>query len=212
MSFQESIIIPYQMFKKCNFSTEDERPQNILEKDLPSDIKMKLYSQVTKKPSKKDTAPNSKPEQEYEDIDFIVQLIDEKNQPFARSIIEKMRAHEAEITWNKQLELILDGKVIVDSNIIELFKFILKNLIITRHSDVPRGAREFIKKLHDIGVPKSWIKASIARETTRRRRALRRGERRGNQLSSDEDTLVEGEEPPSKRKEQTGQGIPWITL
>lgn len=210
MSFKESVIIPYEMFKKCQFPTDENPTQNILDENLPSDVKMKLYTQAQHHTHREKTQEHTD-KQKHQDYDFIVQLLAEKNQPFAQSILNKMRERSDEVSWNKNLELVLDGKTYVDSNIIELFKYIMKNLVITRHSDVPRGAIDFMKKLYDIGVPKSWIKATMARESTRRPRLRAR-----RQMASDEDTLVEDDdddEPSPTRKrsaQQEGQGIPWI--
>ena len=146
MSFKESIIIPLDMFSKCKFPTEEGEDEavKVLNDDIPSDLKMKLHSQK-KKRSKKSSSDEK---QRYEDVDFIVQILPEKSQPFAQSILKKISDHKDEISWNEDLELVLDGRPLADTNIIELFKLISKNLIITKQSeDVPKGAHQFVDKL-----------------------------------------------------------------
>jgi len=212
MSFKESIIIPLDMFSKCKFSSEEggeeDEAAKLLDADIPSDIKMKLHSQ--KKKHSKNT--NSDEQSRYEDVDFIVQILPEKSQPFARSILQKISDHKGEISWNENLELVLDGRPLADTNIIELFKLISKNLIITKQSeDVPKGAHQFVGKLLEIGVPRSWITARFTREPSRRRLVTRAQRRRKSDDDDSDDTIVAEEDPPSKKKRpQKGHGTSWI--
>jgi hypothetical protein len=209
MSFKESIIIPLDMFSKCKFSSEEggeeDEAAKLLDADIPSDIKMKLHSQ--KKKHSKNT--NSDEQSRYEDVDFIVQILPEKSQPFARSILQKISDHKGEISWNENLELVLDGRPLADTNIIELFKLISKNLIITRQSeDVPKGAHQFVDKLLEIGVPRSWITARFPRELSQRKTRGQRRRRRSSDGDSDDTIAAEG----FSSKPQKGHGTSWISF
>ena len=216
MSFKESIIIPLDMFSKCKFSPEEEEDEaaKLLNTDIPSDIKMKLHSQKKKRIK----STNSDEKSRYEDVDFIVQILPEKSQPFARSILKKISDHKDEISWNENLELVLNGLPLADTNIIELFKLISKNAIITKRSeDVPKGAHQFVGKLLEIGVPRSWIMARLTRDLPSRRKRVTRGQRRRNSDDDSDDTIVaaeeeeEEEDPPSKKKRaQKGHGTSWV--
>ena len=202
MSFKESVILPYSLFKKCQFAPPEKlEHENILrDSTLPSDLKMKLYSQ-SKALSTKPTPEPEKKKADYRDENaYILQLMPEKDQPFISSILTKIAARKDEIHWNTELELNIDGKPYPGSNIIELLKFVVKNLIITSDIDVPIGAKDFVNKLYDIGVPKTWIKVSFPRRMPKRKKVK----------STQRSQLSDSDTDDSPQKFQKGQGIPWL--
>ena len=206
MSFRESVIIPYALFKKCQFGTPQKQEHETILQDpsLPSDVKMKLYSQAkainTAKPPQ-DNDTNSSQTNQNNDITYIVQIMPEKDQPFASSILSKIRSREDEISWNDKLELLIDGKLYRDSNIIELVRFVLKNLIVSSDTDIPKAAKEFVDKLQEIGVPKSWIKVSFPRRAPKRTKVKRTQHKLSTVDDSEEDLPI---------KSQKGEGLSWI--
>lgn len=152
---------------------------------------MKLYTQAKhlSKKSAKELEPNNK----QHENDYIVQLFPEKDQPYVSSILNMIDGRKDEIGWNDALELVIDGTTYPNSNLIQLLKFLMKSLIVTREADIPTAAKELLAKLEDIGVPKSWIKVSFPRP--KRKRATR------------------SKEDPSEgipQKVQRGKGIPWL--
>lgn len=186
MAFQESVIIPYTLFKQCQLDKPQSSEEEKLLRDttIPSDLKMKLYAH------KKASVPKNTPveEEPQSDVQFIVDLMPIKDQPFVGSILEKIKSRSNELHWNNNLEVTIDKKFFPDSNIIELLRFCMKNKVVTSHIDIPIAAHEFIDKLLEIGVPKPWIKVSF-----RRRPPKRTTKRRAPDYASDSDTAtIEG--------------------
>lgn len=207
MSFKESVIIPYTMFKRCQFGTTPQKQEHetiLQDPSLPSDIKMKLYSQAkatnTAKSLQENDHSSTKTNQDH-DHAYIVQVMPEKDQPFASSILSKIDSREDEISWNNKLELLIDGKQYPESNIIELLRFVLKNLIVSSDMDIPKAAKEFVDKLQEIGVPKSWIKVSFPRRAPKRTK-VKHSQRKNPPLDDSEEDL------PAKT--QKGKGLSWI--
>ena len=175
MSFKEAIIIPYDLFKKCQFekAVEKEHDRILHDTTLPSDVKMKLYNQAkaldkVPKPSEESKPSESPPDNEKDKI-YIVQLMPTDDQPFVSSILDKIEDNKDQISWNENLEVRIDSKLYRNSNIIELLRFVMKKLIITSDADVPIGAIDFVQKLYSIGVPKSWMRVQVRRRTKRLR-------------------------------------------
>ena len=167
------------MFKKCNFEKPPKtNHEAILENpNLPSDVKMKLYNQAKvlsrQKEEDKGTFENVI-ETNHEDEDsYIIRLFPEKDQPFISSILDKIRDKKEQLSWNDNLEITIDNKLYRHSNIIELLKLIMKHLIITADMDIPIGAKDFVEKLSEIGVPKSWIRVTFRRQVPKRKAVTR---------------------------------------
>lgn len=202
-SFKESVIIPYTLFKQCQFdkSTLSSESQNILrDSKLPSDLKMKLYSQskalVPTNDPEMETSARGVDKETIDDIDYIAQLMPLKDQPYVSSILSKIKSRPDEISWNDRLEAKINGRLLIGSNIIDLLRFVMKNTIVTRATDIPTGARDFINKLYDIGVPKPWIKVTFP--TKHQRRGATKRIRVDH--SSDSETPT-----------QEGFGVSWVT-
>lgn len=201
MSFQESVIIPLAMFKQCQFSKHNANsPETLLlDTNLPSDLKMKLVNQQKylklddKNPSPAKSAmsgilPSSAASAKTSDISHILSNMTTSDVPYAKSILEKILENETVIGWNDKYEVVLDGEPIVLSNIADILQYLLRKKIITRDSDVPVGTEETYKKLLEINVPQSWLKARPPRRTDRNIR------------------------PPRRLIEQSGSGIRWAIL
>lgn len=149
-----------------------ERKQNILnDPALDSETKLKLYNQhkrlhyqsqkkpllvETRKEAAAGTAVNKIEKQK--DISSITQLFPEKNQPFVANILQKILENQDLISWNEKQEVIISGTKIVESNIIDLMRYVMDGTIITNESDLPPGAALFVQALEDIKIPFSWLK------------------------------------------------------
>lgn len=175
MSYKEAIIIPLDVFKKCNFSKEDmsqsdtenklSTPTDILQnKTLPSDVKIKLYKQKKKLQKKREPEPqvvtvkSSTPDKAKPSENIILNEFPMATRPLVYMIMKYMKESTGILSWNNNLELVNEGTAIQDSNIIDLLKFVTNSLTITSNKDVPVGATEFVKGLEKIGVPKAYIK------------------------------------------------------
>ncbi len=176
--FSECVIIPLDVYKtKCNLGKESQtRQERVLREDLdllydasiPSDVKMKLYTQQTKmrphQPKHEKVEIVKAPESDLSvsglqrDAESILQGISKKNVPFAESILTKILQNQSLIKWNEKLEVKIRQLHIPNSNIIDLLKYVLGERIITSTGDVPAGALEFYQVLMEIGVPSSWLK------------------------------------------------------
>ena len=211
MSFSEAIIIPYEMFRKCKFTRDDgDSPSKTILTDstLSPDVKLKLYNQQRQLQTTDD--PNSKKKESYpkadatDDTSYIVDLMPEKDQPYINSILNKIRDNSEEISWNNNMEIRIDGKPYPGSNIIQLLKYIIKDLVITRGADVPKGADNFIHKLKGIGIPKSWIRIPNVRQSARLdQQQLKRTRTRSPEIHKKKQDAADGDEI---------QTMDWITL
>ena len=175
MSFQESIIIPLETFKMYQTykGTEKRQDENVLfDESLPPDVKMKLYNQE-KALKQIIQIPSTVPEPTFKgtakDYNFIIDSIPTAIQPFVSSILNHLQHFKDQITWNDQLELIIDGKPFANSNIVKLFQFIMKKITISSDKDIPIGAFEFYRKLLEIGVPNAWMKLTFPRKSGRKK-------------------------------------------
>ena len=174
MSFAESVIIPLELFEKCQLSKN--KPESILfDQNLPKDVKMKLFDQekiFERNDTSKVTTDTEKPlsQKMLNKTEFIVDSVPISHQPYVRSILKFLKDYPDQISWNDQHEIIIDGKPFPNSNIMKLFQFLMKTLVITSASDVPVGGKEFFDKLREIGVPQQWVKITFPRKTSRKSR------------------------------------------
>lgn len=178
LTFQECVIVPLGLWDKCKFSNAKESStEHILKDDtLPDDVKHKLYQQERKfeqkhtKPTQ--TIPKPKPDSTQEVTprnNSIVAQMNENVQPFARSILDKIKEQPEQISFNKDLEIVIDGDEVPNSNIVDILGFLLKSKIVTSKQDIPIASWETRKKLVEIGVPETWIKKKAPREGLRRK-------------------------------------------
>ena len=183
MSYQESIIIPLDVFKKCNFSQQDleehstpsdcagktktvtttTKSQILNDDALPPDVKIKLFNQkkrLDKQPAKKPQEVTVKRELPAppSNVDFILSHFSFKLKPTVYILLKYIQDSKGIISWNDNLELELDGKTVPESDLISLLRFVTGSLTITSAEDIPKGGEEFANALDNIGVPKTYIK------------------------------------------------------
>ena len=183
MNYQEAIIIPLDVFRKCNFNkleekvesvtSENEQKNVLYNKNLPSDIKIKLHKQQKKLIKKQNIEPQvvsiheEKLNETQQSEDNILEEFSNQTRPAVYFILKYIKESRDIVSWNDNLEVIIEGETIENSNIIELLKFVTNTLIITSSSDIPVGVSEFISALQKIGVPRSLIK--IPRKSPRKK-------------------------------------------
>ena len=183
MTYQESIIIPLDVFKKCNFSQQDleehttagdctdktktvttsTKTEILNDHALPPDVKIKLFNQkkrLDKQPTKKPQEVTVKSDLPVppSGVDYILSHFSYKLKPVVYILLKYIQDSKGIISWNDNLELELNGRTVQDSDLISLLRFVTGTLTITSAEDIPKGGEEFANALENIGVPKTYIK------------------------------------------------------
>jgi hypothetical protein len=174
---------------KKNTLHVESSPIDILKNpNLSADVKVAMYHRAKKR--QKTTAGNisanqlatsgsqqiprnvSEKPNPLLNTDHILNNLAEKERPFAGSILAIIRKYPDQLTWNNNGEIIIDGKTMPGTDIVKLFQYITKTLVITRQIDVPFGSEAFYKKLLDIGVPESWIRIRLPKRFSVRKKTI----------------------------------------
>ena len=178
MTFQESIIIPLSLFKKCqieetiraNIGTSEQILQN---PTLHSAEKIKLYNQakLLEQKNRADAviSPEVSRRVSENETDTFLHGIPEKYKPYGKSIVEFIRKHPNEVGWDELHRIRVKGFVIPDSNLGESLKHFMKNTVVTKDSDIPPGTQMLQETLFDLGIPKSWFPVKYPTRTGRKR-------------------------------------------
>lgn len=160
------LLIPSErehQFSEEHLSDLDKKIQNILKKKVNDDEKAKEYIQALQKyvtfpnmnavkPIKENVDNAEQPLQTKIDIESnVLDSVPVKHQNTARKIVNFL--NQRGISWTKDKELLLDGKVIVGSNMIKLVTFLLRNQ--TRR---PVGFEKFQELLADNDFPHHLVK------------------------------------------------------
>lgn len=175
-SYVKAVLIPWEQFQRLTTDKEPTITGAETSSLLPPDVQLKLMRQerlVNKhkhqpgaviSPAVSTFYPTKK------DVDPIVDSIPEKWRPYGRSILLKILEHPQQISWKNDYELVFNNQTQVNTNIVELLQFILKQKVVTSEEDIPQGAREFHDTLLQIGVPKSWLKVNLNQRRSQRKR------------------------------------------
>lgn len=160
MSFERSIIIPFELYKKCKLPTTDATSLDILtNKTLPSDTKLKLYDQAVI--SEKHSTSSSSPPPLVNAVtkgQHILHNIPDKDKPVVRSILDIIHDNDKILDYNDNLEVIIDGQRISGSHLVNILLYLTNNIPVTSEKDVPEGAHEVYTRLIELGMPAVWIK------------------------------------------------------
>ena len=168
MNYKEAVIVPLEVFNKCNFNPQEKElpPQKtgdiLNDKTLPPDVKIKLYNQkkkLTKRPLPEPQLVQIKKEVEVEapSEDIILNQFPLRTKPVVNLILKYMKDSRGILSWTDNLEIVIEGDTIQDSNLIQLLRFVTNSLTITSAKDIPVGAEDFVDTLVNIGVPKAYI-------------------------------------------------------
>ena len=176
MTFQESIIIPLSLFKKCqieetiraNIGTSEQILHN---PTLHFAEKIKLYNQakLLEQKNRADAviSPEVSRRVSENETDTFLHGIPEKYKPYGKSIVEFIRKHPNEVGWDELQRIRVKGFVIPDSNLGESLKHFMKNTVVTKDSDIPPGTQILQETLFDLGIPKSWFPVKYPTRTGR---------------------------------------------
>ena len=226
MSFRESVIIPYALFKKCQFATPPLAPpspplppprkkEDTPEPDEPEAPRNVETPPLQPPPSPIEEAEKEEPQQKFNypkrnekenDIAKMARAVPEEDRPIVERILERVRAHPRVLGWTDDYQLIVNDLVSPKSNILEILKFIMKSQVVENYKGVPFGTKDFVDSLIDvIKIPKHWIKATFVRSSKRKRGGIH--------SEDDEDDGGMTISQPSKRtRSQIGHGtFPWIS-
>ena len=134
VGFKEAFIVPRNVFERCNFK-EPTNEDILYNANLPPDLKMKLYSQRKKlRPSELKYAlvqvvkppPAESRHEVSQDVHSILQHISQRNMPNVSSILAKiLHVGEDTMSWNDRLEMTINREHFPNSNIIDLFQYVL---------------------------------------------------------------------------------------
>lgn len=163
MSFARSVIIPLSVFEKCNFNKETD---NILtNENLPSSEKMMLYQQkfMRKRKNEKgqkliDAPPDTTPFSED-----ILTLMPSQHRPVVENIIKIIKKHPEDVRWNDNYEVILNNRLLPDTNIQDILHYLLNTKVITSSADIPPGMERVKEALVNIDVPSTWFRRKSPR-------------------------------------------------
>ena len=89
--------------------------------------------------------------------DIILNQFPLRTKPVVNLILKYMKDSRGILSWTDNLEIVIEGDTIQDSNLIQLLRFVTNSLTITSAKDIPVGAEDFVDTLVDIGVPKAYI-------------------------------------------------------
>lgn len=178
LGFKESIIIPLHIYKQCEefinikhlqgISAPKTIHQTVKSKDLlystdlPADLKMKLYNQQVKfetsiPASKSVTAEDSEIDRMKKDIPAVLNHISSRKRPYVQNILEKFIDKPSIISWNKNLEVTVDGSFLSGSNLIDILQCLVGEKIISKSEDIPLGLKNILAQFDALGIPKTWV-------------------------------------------------------
>lgn len=171
-SFKESVIIPYAMFKDCSFSKEvvdynepyavrrqkelmqermyNRKPYSVYSTDIPASVKRVIVDDNMEKRKRK---INILDDVDDLPISEILKEIPVSQRPNIQSILDKLLENSAK--WDRNGQLILRGKIIKGSNIVDIMNFFSRS---TKSQKEPRGLAEIWDFLQRINVPVSWFR------------------------------------------------------
>ena len=222
MSFRESVIIPYSLFKKCQFASplppppprREPTPEDEPPAPLPDTVHTPEATLPTQTPPLpligKKEEPTLKTEAKTWDYATMARVVPEEDRPILENILERIEAHPQIIRWNKDFEVVLDGVTYPRSNVVEILKFIMKKQTIENNVGAPFGAREFVDNLLKIKVPKEWIKVTFKRKSKRKKGAFM-SENDDDDDYEDNERIKPFDKKP--RLSQSGSGLlsPWLS-
>jgi hypothetical protein len=160
MSFERSVIIPHKLYKKCKLPSTDKEAIDILtDNTLPSDEKLKLYDHevIKKSSSSKSTIPTT-PTVVVPRWSHILHNIPDKDKPVVKSLLDIVEANPSVLDYTPNLELIIDGRPLAGSNIVNILLYLTRNVPVTSSTDIPIGSAEFYDRLIQLGMPSVWVK------------------------------------------------------
>ena len=174
MSFEESVIIPIDVYRRCRIEKKDEAERLLTDTTIPTDRKMKLYAEaISKKRLRKEKGEETHLDDDDEEAapNHIELNFPMKDRPLIKSIVDFIHRHRAVVGWDeKDNSLVIDGRIIPDSDILDVLRYFTNSKLA---SEQPTGLREFYETLIDLGLPSEWIKKKPVTRVSSRSEAVR---------------------------------------
>ena len=177
MSFEESVIIPIDVYRRCRIEKKDEAERLLTDTTIPTDRKMKLYAEAIskkrlRKEKEEETHLDNDDDEEDEAVPNHIELnFPMKDRPLVKSILDFIHRHRAVVGWDeKDNSLVIDGRIIPDSDILDVLRYFTNSKLA---SEQPAGVREFYETLIDLGLPSEWIKKKTGTRVSSRSKAVR---------------------------------------
>jgi len=198
-SYAEAVLIPYSLFRKCKLEREINKKgttaQEIIDHpSLPAEVKLDLFKKKKKTTSGNIVRPKSK-QDISDDESGILSYFENKQKPFIEAIVDLIKRHSREISWNIRKEITIDDKFYPRSNILEILKYFMKKGAITKGSDVPEGATDLYNKLISVGADESWFKIVNNKAPQRKVPTAKPRKRYFTDSSTDEDSASAAPRP-----------------
>lgn len=140
--------------------------KQLLEENYPSSLKMKIYDDLAIRGRHHQVVEEKKTElrEKKEDLlklyNNVLSYFKREDQAFARSIFENY-LHDQSLGISvdpKTFELSINGEKILNSNILEVLKFLLERRTGEENEkDIPAGSTEIYNILVRAGVPQRWF-------------------------------------------------------
>lgn len=171
----KEMVSAYYQLNKPEHRTEDNIQELIQKNDMPDDLKAKLLGQLITKyhklmkpePEKKFEIPpellqSIEPsETEIPDLPpvpfaiakYLGHAVPKTRKKYVLPILEKLK--DIGVTFNDRNELVVDGKPVFRSNVVDLISHIMRD---TQKPGVPpRGFDQFFRAIYEINIPTQWI-------------------------------------------------------
>lgn len=181
--FKESLLVPVSfmtksevLLRKKKSSKTKPTPRKpvsansiLSNENVPADLRLKYFDNFMRhnrlRPESRVKVITETEEEEQkkyrfsvQDLENILQDISIDKKPLASSILNFIKDSD-EITWNDNFEIIIDGKILPESNIKRILQFLVGEVVYTdRRLDVPPGVKAVREKLKILGIPLSWLK------------------------------------------------------
>lgn len=139
-----------------NISEKEKNPQLIRQKELLDERLNRRIKYPILTPDIAQAKERTAPDVVGIKISDIVKNIRTSQKPNVLSILDKMIRNN--LLWNRQGELVINARIIKNSNIIKLMKFLSGTEKVDNYDEMPIGVNELWETLSEIEVPTSWIK------------------------------------------------------
>jgi len=138
-------------------SLEKEMKRVLRLTSLPADVRAKLYQDKlsrllnTKEKLKQEIRPT--PQNMYSDLSSLLRGIPPTKQEAALEFLEFLNKYKDKISFNTEKQLIVDGRPIEGSNIVDIFHYAVRDL-----SREPKGWSNFYSLIQKHGSPRVYNK------------------------------------------------------
>jgi hypothetical protein len=140
--------------KEKNLTNLDQQITNILNSDLPDDIKAKQYMQASRTFKNYDT-PSPPPTTKETSESDVIASIQPANQFKAKRLLEQIKK-DPDTEFNERGELVYRQSVIPNSNIVDLVSDVLQK----KSSEFPTGWKQFANSLKGSNTARELINNS----------------------------------------------------